>query len=33
METTPLTLASASPRRRRLLAWLGIPFDVSSTDT
>jgi len=33
METSALTLASASPRRRRLLAWLGVPFDVTATDT
>ena len=33
METAPLTLASASPRRRRLLAWLGVPFEVTTTDT
>jgi septum formation protein len=29
----PLLLASASPRRRRLLAWLGVPYDVTSVDT
>ena len=29
----PLLLASASPRRRRLIAWLGIPVDVTSVDT
>lgn len=28
-----LTLASASPRRRRLLAWLGLPYTVTSVDT
>lgn len=28
-----LLLASASPRRRRLLAWLGLPFDVAAFDT
>lgn len=28
-----VVLASASPRRRRLLAWLGIPYDAVSTDT
>jgi len=33
METASLTLASASPRRRRLLAWLGVPFAVTATDT
>jgi septum formation protein len=25
-------LASASPRRRRLLAWLGVPYQVTATD-
>jgi septum formation protein len=29
----PLLLASASPRRRRLLAWLGLPYAVRATDT
>lgn len=29
----PILLASVSPRRRRLLAWLGAPFDVASVDT
>jgi septum formation protein len=34
MPTSPsLLLASASPRRRRLLAWLGQPYRVSATDT
>jgi septum formation protein len=34
MPTTPsLLLASASPRRRRLLAWLGLPYRVCATDT
>jgi septum formation protein len=28
-----LLLASASPRRRRLLAWLGVPYDVTSVET
>lgn len=28
-----IVLASASPRRRRLLGWLGLPFDVTSVDT
>lgn len=28
-----LVLASASPRRRRLLAWLDLPFDVVAVDT
>jgi septum formation protein len=27
-----LLLASASPRRRRLLAWLGVPYTTSATD-
>jgi len=29
----PLLLASASPRRRRLLAMLGVPYEVASVDT
>jgi septum formation protein len=33
METTPITLASASPRRRRLLAWLGVDYATTSVDT
>jgi len=33
MDTSPLVLASASPRRRRLLSWLGLPFDAVATDT
>jgi septum formation protein len=34
MPTTPsLLLASASPRRRRLLAWLGLPYQVCATET
>lgn len=33
MDTAPIILASASPRRRRLLAWLGVPFSVTSVDT
>jgi septum formation protein len=33
METPLITLASASPRRRRLLAWLGVPFAVTEVDT
>jgi septum formation protein len=34
MPTLPsLLLASASPRRRRLLAWLGLPYGVCATDT
>jgi septum formation protein len=28
-----ILLASASPRRRRLLAWLGAAYDVTSVDT
>jgi septum formation protein len=28
-----LVLASQSPRRRRLLAWLGLPFEVAAVDT
>ena len=28
-----LVLASQSPRRRRLLAWLGVPFTPTSVDT
>jgi septum formation protein len=28
-----LLLASASPRRRRLIEWLGIPVEVTSVDT
>ncbi|MBI5232106.1 MAG: septum formation protein Maf [Coriobacteriales bacterium] len=28
-----VVLASASPRRRRLLAWLGLPFSVTAVDT
>lgn len=30
---TPIILASRSPRRRRLLSWLGVPFDASHVDT
>lgn len=33
METTPLMLASVSPRRRRLLAWLGVGYATKATDT
>ncbi|HEY5506126.1 MAG TPA: Maf family protein, partial [Coriobacteriia bacterium] len=33
MDQPPLVLASASPRRRRLLAWLEVPYDCVSTDT
>jgi septum formation protein len=28
-----LLLASQSPRRRRLLSWLGLPFEAASVDT
>lgn len=28
-----IVLVSASPRRRRLLAWLGTPFEVAAVDT
>lgn len=28
-----IILASASPRRRRLLTWLGVPFEVHQVDT
>ncbi len=31
--TPPLLLASQSPRRRRLLEWLGLPFSATSVDT
>lgn len=33
MDTSSLVLASASPRRHRLLSWLGVPFEAVSTDT
>ena len=33
MDTAPLVLASASPRRRRLLAWLEAPYECVATDT
>lgn len=34
MEPRPrIVLASASPRRRRLLSWLGLPFEVDAFDT
>lgn len=33
MTSYRILLASASPRRRRLLAWLGAPYGVTSTDT
>jgi septum formation protein len=32
MESTPLILASASPRRRRLLAWLEAPYESVATE-
>lgn len=28
-----IVLASASPRRRRLLAWFGLPFEIAAVDT
>jgi len=31
--SAPLVLASLSPRRRRLLEWLGIPFTSTAVDT
>lgn len=31
--TARIVLASASPRRRRLLSWLGLPFEVDAFDT
>jgi len=31
--TTPVVLASQSPRRRRLLEWLDVPFETTSVDT
>jgi septum formation protein len=33
METHTLVLASASPRRRRLIEWLGVPSVAVATDT
>lgn len=33
MDDPSLLLASASPRRRRLLAWLGLPYEVAAADT
>lgn len=33
METPPLVLASASPRRRRLIAWLEVPVECVATET
>jgi len=32
MDRPFLLLASASPRRRRLLAWLGVTYDVTATE-
>lgn len=33
MNASRITLASASPRRRRLLEWLGLPYESVTTDT
>lgn len=33
MKPASVLLASASPRRRRLIAWLGVTTDVTATDT
>lgn len=33
MKPASVLLASASPRRRRLIAWLGVTVDVTATDT
>lgn len=33
MPSAKFLLASASPRRRRLLSWLGITYDVAAVDT
>lgn len=33
MDTPALVLASASPRRRRLIGWLGVPVGSMSVDT
>lgn len=33
MDDLRLTLASASPRRRRLLAWFGVPYAVAAAET
>lgn len=33
MKPASVLLASASPRRRRLVAWLGVTADVTATDT
>ncbi|MDA3935285.1 MAG: Maf family protein, partial [Actinomycetota bacterium] len=31
--STRVVLATASPRRRRLFQWLGLPFEITSIDT
>lgn len=31
-ESHPLVLGSASPRRREMIAWLGVPFVTRSAD-
>ncbi len=33
MDSSDLVLASASPRRRRLVAWLGVPVTLAAADT
>lgn len=33
MDTPPLLLASRSPRRRRLIDWLGLPVQTTAVDT
>lgn len=33
MDRPRLVLASASPRRRRLVGWLGVPVDITAVDT
>jgi septum formation protein len=33
MDTPALVLASASPRRRRLVSWLGVPVRLAAADT
>jgi septum formation protein len=33
MDTPPLVLASSSPRRRRLIGWLGVPVTLAAADT
>jgi septum formation protein len=32
MDATPIVLASASPRRRRLIGWLGLPVTTTAVD-